>query len=129
MATREENLKKINVQLEQLSDEELDNVAGGTYLESADDAKKFQKLGVKIYDNDIIGIPVLTHNEFVKLRDAFNKYGVTIKDKGGLVNGNEYYINDKLVTREEAWKHIEKQFQKIFCHKIKFPAYNKMTEI
>ncbi len=110
MSTREENLKKINDELEQLSDEELDNVAGGTYLESADDAKKFQKLGVKIYDNDIIGIPVLTHNEFVKLRDAFNKYGVTIKDNGGLAKGNEYYINDKLVTREEAWKHIEKQF-------------------
>ena len=30
MATREENLKKINDELEKLSDEELDNVAGGT---------------------------------------------------------------------------------------------------
>lgn len=29
MATREENLKKINEQLEQLSDEELEKVAGG----------------------------------------------------------------------------------------------------
>ena len=29
MATREENLKKINEQLEQMSDEELDKVAGG----------------------------------------------------------------------------------------------------
>ena len=29
MATREENLKKINDELEKLSDEELDNVAGG----------------------------------------------------------------------------------------------------
>ena len=29
MATREENLKKINEELEQLSDEELDKVAGG----------------------------------------------------------------------------------------------------
>ena len=112
MATREENLKKINDELEQLSDEELENVAGSTYLESADDAKKFQEHGVKIYDHDIIGIPILTHGEFVKLRDTFNKYGVTIKDKGGLVNGNEYYINDKLVSREEAWKHIESQFKK-----------------
>ncbi len=31
MATREENLKKINEQLEQLSDEELDEVAGGSW--------------------------------------------------------------------------------------------------
>ena len=30
MATREENLKKINDELEQLSDEELDAVAGGS---------------------------------------------------------------------------------------------------
>ena len=110
MVSREENLKKINAEIEKLDDEELENVAGGTYLESANDAKKFQEHGVKIYDNDIIGIPVLTHNEFVKLRDAFNKYGVTIKDNGGLINSNEYYINNKLVTREEAWKHIEKQF-------------------
>ena len=29
MATREENLKKINDELEKLSDEELDNIAGG----------------------------------------------------------------------------------------------------
>ena len=29
MATREENLKKINEELEQLSDEELDKIAGG----------------------------------------------------------------------------------------------------
>ena len=29
MATREENLKKINDQLEMLSDEQLDKVAGG----------------------------------------------------------------------------------------------------
>ena len=29
MATREENLKKINDELEKLSDEQLDNVAGG----------------------------------------------------------------------------------------------------
>ena len=32
MATREENIKKINDELEQLSDEELEKVAGGTKL-------------------------------------------------------------------------------------------------
>ena len=95
-----------------LTDEELDGVAGGTYLESADDAKKFKKLGVNVYDNDIAGIPILTHNEFEKLRGAFNEYGVTIKDKGGLLNTNEYYIDGKLVSRDDAWKHIEAQLKK-----------------
>ena len=39
MATREENLKKINEQLEKLDDDELDKVAGGTYKDffSVDD--------------------------------------------------------------------------------------------
>ena len=34
MANREENLKKINDQLEQLSDEELEKIAGGFYARS-----------------------------------------------------------------------------------------------
>ncbi|MBQ3444878.1 MAG: hypothetical protein IJG33_16725 [Selenomonadaceae bacterium] len=34
MATREENIKKINDALEKLSDEELDKVAGGFYARS-----------------------------------------------------------------------------------------------
>ena len=33
MAKREENLKKINAELEMMSEEELDNVAGGTMTE------------------------------------------------------------------------------------------------
>ena len=36
---REENLKKINAELELLSDEELDNVAGGTIGETAGDSQ------------------------------------------------------------------------------------------
>ena len=32
MANREENLKKINAELEQLSDEELEKVAGGGFF-------------------------------------------------------------------------------------------------
>ena len=34
MTTREENIKKINAELEKLSDEELDKVAGGFYARS-----------------------------------------------------------------------------------------------
>jgi len=41
MATREENIKKINDELEKLSDEELDKVAGGQIvLKAVGDMKK-----------------------------------------------------------------------------------------
>ena len=112
MATRKENLKSINDNLEQLTDEQLEQIAGGTYLESADDASKFKKHGINIYTNDILGVPVLQSAEFAKLREAFNQYGVTIKDHGGLINANEYFIGDTKVSRDDAWKHIEAQLNK-----------------
>ncbi len=65
-----------------LNDDELDHVAGGTYHESADDAKKFKELGV------------------------------TIKDNGGIINKNQYFIGDTEVTRETAWAHVESQLKK-----------------
>ena len=39
VATREENLKKINEELEKLSDKELDKVAGGGWLRSIEPNK------------------------------------------------------------------------------------------
>ena len=39
MATREENLKKINDELEKMSDDELEQVAGGFLCETSDDSK------------------------------------------------------------------------------------------
>ena len=102
-----------------LSDEELDNVAGGTFAESYNDAKEFEKLGVKIFKSDLLGIPLLDHEGFSNLRAAFNKYGVTIKDDGsvfgdiiGESKANQYFIGEKEVSREDAWKHINAQFGK-----------------
>jgi len=36
MATREENLKKINEELEKLDDEELEKIAGGVFFHKSD---------------------------------------------------------------------------------------------
>ena len=100
-----------------LTEEQLDGVAGGTFAESYSDAQSFEKLGVKIFKNDIVGVPLLDHEGFVNLRNAFTKYGVTIKDDGsiggdlmGTSKANEYFINGEKVTRDEAWKHIKAQF-------------------
>ena len=102
-----------------LKDAELDNVAGGTFAESYNDARAFEKLGVKIFKNDMLGVPLLDHEGFVNLRAAFNKYGVTIKDDGSIFGdliktskANEYYVDGKLVSRDDAWKHIEAQLKK-----------------
>ena len=102
-----------------LSDEQLDNVAGGTFAESYSDAQQFEKLGVKIFKNDLVGVPLLDPEGFVNLRAAFEKYGVTIKDDGsiwgdltGKSKANQYFIGDKEVSREDAWKHINAQFNK-----------------
>ena len=102
-----------------LKDEDLDNVAGGTFAESYSDAQAFEKLGVKIFKNDLAGVPLLDHEGFVNLRAAFEKYGVKIKDDGsifgdltGTSKANQYFINNKEVTQAEAWKHINAQFGK-----------------
>lgn len=92
-----------------LSDDQLENVAGGTYLESADDAKKFKAMGVSVYDSEVLGVPELHGKEFSKLRSAFEQYGVTVKDRGGIINANEYYIGGNKVSRDDAWKHIQSQ--------------------
>lgn len=49
MATRDDNLKKINAELEQMSDEELEQVAGGTIGQTAGDSKI-------LYDYGIMGL-------------------------------------------------------------------------
>ena len=102
-----------------LSDEELDNVAGGTFAESYSDAQSFEKLGVKIFENELVGVPLLDHEGFANLRSAFDKYGVKIIDDGsiwgdltGKSKANQYFIDGKEVSREDAWKHINARFGK-----------------
>ena len=46
MATRDENLKKINAELEQLSDDELEQVAGGSIPQTAEDSKFLYEHGL-----------------------------------------------------------------------------------
>ena len=48
MATREENLKKINDELEKLDDEQLEKVAGGFYARSkVDDVEKEPNVNIE----------------------------------------------------------------------------------
>jgi len=55
MATREENLKKINDELEKLDDEELDKVAGGAYF-SKNPAEKEPEVNIENQSRKIISM-------------------------------------------------------------------------
>ena len=109
MATREENLKKINEELEQLSDEELEQVAGGTMEEVDEDVNRFKKLNISIDGEDSLGTTSKDYF-YAALTMEFRKHGV--KYVHSFSNPNQYYIDGKKVTQDEAWKHIEAQHKK-----------------
>ena len=118
MATREENLKKINAELEQLTDEELDQVAGGSWLEfTADmlDAKKrgiagFENLDMTNPDSDLIkmiGDDNLRHKYVDKVGAMFASHGIEMTYNGKFFEKNIYKFNGREISREDAWKIVD----------------------
>ena len=110
MANREENNKKINDELELMSDEELDQVAGGSYRETAGDTR---------FLNDLAGLC----DRFGATKSFF--YQATVSDEaakgwskiGIQVNTswfgeNYYYLEGKPIRREEALNYALKKFGK-----------------
>ena len=85
---------------EMLSEEELDNVAGGNRLETFADGEELRKRGLLSADDALSAAPV---------RDKLHELGYAgYKDNGGLINANIY--KDKAgntVTREEFWKNFD----------------------
>ena len=105
MATREENLKKINTELEKLTDEELDGVAGGTYNNTAADTRALHKMGFDIESRsagDCFWMP--TNNDAQKdVAKIFNKFGVSVDQSWGATS-NKYYHNGNEITRQQAFQ-------------------------
>ena len=85
---------------EKLDDEQLENVAGGTRLETYADGEELYKRGLLSEDDSFHSSPV---------RDLLHKLGYTgYKDNGGIVNGNIY--TDKKgnpISREQFWKNFD----------------------
>ena len=83
-----------------MSDEELDNVAGGNRLETFGDGDELYKRGLLSASDAVHSSPV---------RDMLHKMGYSgYEDKGGVFNANVY--TDKsgnTVTREEFWKNFD----------------------
>ena len=83
-----------------MSDEELDNVAGGTRIETYMDGDELYKRGLLSAEDALSCSPV---------REKLHELGYGgYKDKGGFSNGNIY--TDKsgnIVSREQFWKNFD----------------------
>ena len=110
MATREENLKKINDELEKMSDEELENVAGGTYNETAADSR---------FLNDLAGLCDRYGASRAFFEDAkisrevtaaWGKLGINIDTSWG--SSNRYFRNGNEITRNQAIKFACEKYSK-----------------
>lgn len=89
---------------ELLTDEELDNVAGGNKKETNQDLENFEAMGMKIYvrADDLSATYHYTLNNLI---NAFQKYGVRYEYDFG-DKANKYFVGDKEYNHEEIWKYI-----------------------
>ena len=102
MANREENIKKINDELEAMSDEELEQVAGGTYKETAGDTRflndlaglcdRFDETEAFFYNSTVSG-------EAVK---GWNQLGISVDTSWR--GSNKYFKDGQELTRQEAFQ-------------------------
>ena len=108
MATREENFKKINDELEQLTDEELDQVAGGTIGQTAGDSKILYDYG--LMDKYYGTIPVMFYwgSKSAEVDAGWSKAGITCVTKP--FGSNQYFLNGKEISRKEAYRIVNENF-------------------
>ncbi|MBQ9441462.1 MAG: hypothetical protein IJU55_00410 [Selenomonadaceae bacterium] len=109
MANRDENLKKINAELEKLSDDELEKIAGGTVGETMSDKTFLKEHGL------------VSKFEQPFFKDHFPEDSGTIKEgwaKVGItcvthpLDRNKYYFENKEISRDEAFKIVKEKFSK-----------------
>ena len=110
MATREEKIKKINDALEKLSDEELDQVAGGKAWQMADDSRFLNVLlAGKPGQCDRYGpLKMYLLSGFYsgyigEIENAWSHVGIEAHLNSGFI-GNKYKImgTDQSLTQEQA---------------------------
>ena len=108
MATREENIQKINAELELLSDEELEKVAGGTKSQTGDDSRLLYEHGLL---NNWFYIGSDWIEKSAEVDAGWAKAGITCVTKPSA--DNLYFLNGKQISRDEAWNHVKANFKKI----------------
>ena len=111
MSKREENLKKINSQLELMSDEELENVAGGTIGQTAGDSKILYDYGLMKKNYGIIPVLFYWLSKSAEVDAGWAKAGITCVTAP--LAGNKYFLNGKEISRSEAYAHLKANFKRI----------------
>ena len=123
MANREENLKKINDELEQLSDEELDQVAGGGRVQTSWDSYFLKRIG---YMDETYDTLIATWSSGSAAIDAgWRKAGII--SKTWFTDYNEYYdaATGKQLSRKEAYALALKNrgYNDIAIHDFNYEKY------
>ena len=87
-----------------MSDEELDKVAGGRIAQAADDSRFLNSLNGSC---DRYGATRLFfENHEQEIANAWSTVGIKAKIYGGFaITSNEYYLDGKQITQEEARRH------------------------
>ncbi|MBQ3442566.1 MAG: hypothetical protein IJG33_04890 [Selenomonadaceae bacterium] len=71
-----------------LKDEQLNQVAGGTLAQTANDMRRFtRETGFRFHGND--------SQQREQFRDILRSCGIKIKDHGGLSNNEYFLLNDR----------------------------------
>ena len=106
MATNEENTKKINDELEKMSDEELEQVAGGFYdrHKLAEDSRFLNVLlrGFNKQPERCNWIMVTPE----KIISTWKSIGIVIEE-GSVFGGHSYNLDGKKISQSQAWAYAE----------------------
>ena len=101
-----------------LKDEQLDNVAGGSWMESVGDVmeaykRKIAGFGNMQNPNSNEGAAYLLQNwtdgdnVVSKLKNMFASYGIEMTYNGKPFDSNTYTYKGKSISRDEAWNIID----------------------
>ena len=100
-----------------LSDEELEGVAGGSWMEFTDDMLKANERGIAGFENvgldansdlvKMIGDDNLRHKYVEKVGALFASHGIEMTYNGKFLEKNIYKFNGKEITRQQAWDIVD----------------------
>ena len=120
MATREENLKKLSKNLEAMSDDELEQVTGGTYNMTAADTRALNEMGFDIEERSALW--AFSYSNFYKaardVNQIFCQYGIYVDVSHD--GENAYYQGKKSITRKKAFDIICQETGKPFPSKFNY---------